>query len=142
MKDNVKALAAWIESMKEAAKKDEQFSVAWFKPTENDHFAIVAGWMSGFSEDYSDLLCISKSNPEWAMCVKIVENEGPYAYCDFEVLNMPVDETGEVDNTCIALEYNDNSEALAEFFISELERMTDQALAKVLGVPAEKAYVS
>jgi hypothetical protein len=83
--------------------------------------------MEGFSEDYSDLLCISESNPKYAMCIKIAVNEGPYAYTDFELMNMPVDpETKEVDDTCIALEYNDDSESLAQFLLMELERITKE----------------
>ena len=122
-------LANWISGLKEAATEDEQFSVAWFPATKDMPISIVGGWMSGFSEDYSDFLCISKSNPEYAMCVKIIENEGPYAYCDFEVLNMPSDANGEVNDTCIALEYSDDTEAMAEFFLMELERQYDDLAA-------------
>jgi hypothetical protein len=131
-------LAAWLESLKTTAKNDEQFSVEWFGPTKNDHFAIVAGWMSGFSDDYSDLLCISKSNPKYAMCVKIIENEGPYAYADFEILDMPMNEDGDVEDTCIVLEYNDDTEALAQFFAGELATMTENCLGQFI----RRAYAS
>lgn len=117
-------LADWIRTLAEAAEKDEQFSIAWFSDTKDKPFSIVGGWMKGFSEDYSDLLCISKSDPTYAMCVKIVVNEGPYTYADFEVMNMPFDpETNEVDNTCIALEREEDYEAMALFFLNEWERI-------------------
>lgn len=125
-KVTVESLAKWIEDLKEAAREDEQFSISWFKPTENDQFSIIGGWMSGFSENYSDLVCISKGDPSYAMCVKIAVNEGPYAYTDFEIMNMPVNEEGEVDDTCIALEYDDDIESLAQFLIMELERITKE----------------
>jgi hypothetical protein len=125
-KDTIKKLADWIEDLKEAAKDDTCFSIAWFKETENDPFSIIGGWMEGFSEDYSDLVCISKSNPQYAMCVKIAVNEGPYAYTDFEIMDMPVNEDGDVDDTCIALEYDDDSESLAMFLLTELERITKE----------------
>jgi hypothetical protein len=125
-KDILNKLVEWLESLKEAARDDESFSIAWFKPTENDPFSIIGGWMEGFSENYSGLLCISKSNPQYAMCVKIAVNEGPYAYTDFELMNMPVNAEGEVDDTCIALEYDDDSESLAQFFLIELERITKE----------------
>ena len=126
MKTNftIEQLAAWVRSLIEDAKNDEQFSVAWFEGTKKEPFSIVGGWMEGFSEDYSDLLCISKSNPTYAMCVKIVVNEGPYAYTDFEVMNMPFDpETNKVDDTCIALEREEDYEAMALFFLNEWERI-------------------
>lgn len=119
----VERLATWLRSLIEDAKKDEQFSIAWFEDTKDERFSIIGGWMEGFSKDYADLLCISESNPEYAMCVKIAVNEGPYAYTDFELMNMPIDQTGEVDNTCIALEYDDDVNSLAEFFLGELQRI-------------------
>ena len=126
-KDMIKKLTEWLESLKQSAREDEQFSIAWFKPTENDPFSIIGGWMEGFSENYSGLLCISKGAPGYAMCVKIAVNEGPYAYTDFEIMNMPVDPaTEEVDDTCIALEYDDDSESLARFLLMELERITKE----------------
>jgi hypothetical protein len=126
-KNTLKNLTDWIEGLKKSAKEDEQFSIAWFKETENKSFSIIGGWMEGFSEDYSDFICISKGDPSYAMCVKIAVNEGPYAYTDFEIMNMPVNpETEEVDDTCIALEYNDDSESLAQFLLAELERINKE----------------
>lgn len=117
------ALAGWINGLIQAAKEDEQFSVSWFIPTKETPFSIVGGWMDGFAPDESNLFCQSKSNPTWAMCVKIVVNEGPYAYCDFETLDMPIDDHGEVEDTCIALEWEDDTIAAAEFFAHEWERL-------------------
>lgn len=119
----VKALAAWIDDLKKAADNDESFDIAWFKGTENEPLSIIGGWLEGFSEDYSDLLYISKSNPKYAMCIKIANNEGPYLYTDFEMMNMPIDKNGEVDANCIALERTDNSEVLAKFYLTEWERL-------------------
>ena len=126
-KDTLKNLTDWIEGLKEAARQDEQFSISWFKETESKPFSIIGGWMEGFSEDYSDFICISKGDPSYAMCVKIAVNEGPYAYTDFEIMNMPIDPvTEEVDDTCIALEYDDDSESLAQFLLLELERINKE----------------
>ena len=122
----VERLAAWIDNLKEAAKKDETFSISWFEDTKHCNFSIIGGWEQGFSEDYSDIMCISKSNPEYAMCVKIATNEGPYAYTDFEVMNMPIAKDGEVDDTCVALEWEDDSESLAAWLFCEWERISEE----------------
>lgn len=121
----IKNLAAWIDDIKEAAKDDTSFSIAWFPETEKFPFSIIAGWQDMFDkEDYSDVFCCSKSHPNYVMCVKIAENDGPYAYTDFEAMNMPYDrETGDVDDTCIPLEWDDNPECAAEFFMHEWERI-------------------
>lgn len=123
---NIAKLADWIRELIESAKKDEQFSIAWFKETENDPFSIIGGWMEGFSEDYDDVLCISKGDPSYAMCVKIAVNEGPYAYTDFEIMNMPVNSEGDVDDTCIALDYDEDVVSLAQFLAGEWERITKE----------------
>lgn len=125
-KINIDKLADWIRELIESAKKDEQFSIAWFKETENDPFSIIGGWMEGFSEDYDDVLCISKGDPSYAMCVKIAVNEGPYAYTDFEIMDMPVNSEGDVDDTCIALDYDEDVVSLARFLAGEWERITKE----------------
>lgn len=123
-KFTIESLAAWIEELKEAAKKDEQFSISWFKGTKDEPFSIIGGWDGRFSESMADILCSSNGDPSYAMCVKIAVNEGPYAYTDFEIMNMPINpETKEVDDTCIALEWEDDPMLTAEFFMSEWERI-------------------
>jgi hypothetical protein len=123
---NLKNLVQWLDDLKEAAKEDQSFSIAWFKETETSPFSIIGGWMSGFSETWDNLLCVSKSNSQYAMCVKIAVNEGPYAYTDFEAMDMPVNEDGEVDDNCIALEYGDNTEELAFFLLNEWEKLMEE----------------
>ena len=122
----IKNLAAWIDDLKEAAKDDSCFSIAWFKDTIDSPFSIVAGWQKMFNEDYSDLFCCSKSEPEYVLCIKIAKNEGPYAYTDFDIMNMPTDKFGNVDDTCIPLEWDYSSDAAAAFFLCEWERIMNE----------------
>lgn len=122
-------LAEWLDDIKEAAKDDTSFSIAWFKGTENEPLSIIAGWQECFANnsEVDDLFCCSKSQPKYVMCVKIAENEGPYAYTDYEVMNMPYDrESMEAENTEVMLEWDDPTDYMAEFFMHEWERlMTD-----------------
>jgi hypothetical protein len=122
-KITIESLAAWIAGLKEAAKDDSDSFIFWFGPTVTKAFSIAAGWQKMFKEDYSDIFCCSKSEPEYVMCVKVVVNEGPYAYADFETLNMPLDKCGNVDDTCVPLEWDDSAEAAAQFFLMEWERI-------------------
>jgi hypothetical protein len=122
----IKSLAEWIDDLKEAAKEDQSFSIAWFRGTELYPFAIVGGWVKGIAETYSDLFCMSKSEPGYAMCVKIAVNDGPYAYTDFEAMTLPLDKDGEVEDTCVALEQEDDSESLAAWLLTEWERITKE----------------
>ena len=121
-------LATWIEDIKEAAKDDTTFSIAWFKGTKDSPLAIIAGWMEYFSDSSAvdDLFCCSKSNPSYVMCIKIAENNGPYAYTDYEIMDMPYDRaTDEVENTEVMLEWNDPADYAAEFYMHEWERLMD-----------------
>jgi hypothetical protein len=124
----VEGLAAWLRNLIEEAKADTPFAVSWFRETDYDSepFCIVGGWSDGFSEEYDDILCISKSSPKYAMCVKIVVNDGPYAYADFDSLDMPLDLNGEVEDTCISLDLDEDVEGLAAFLWNELERITKE----------------
>ena len=127
-KFTVDELAEWIEAIKNAAEEDQSFSIAWFIGTRNMPFAIIAGWKECFSDnsEVDDMFCISASNPKYCMCIKIAENEGPYAYTDYEIMNMPYDrESGDVDDVEIMLEWEDDSEDLAEFFMHEWERIME-----------------
>lgn len=122
--ETIKDLAAWLDDLKRSAKLDEPFAISWFKGTKDYPFAIIGGWTKGFSDDYADLLCISESESEYAMCVKIAINKGSYAYTDYEVMNMPYDEeSGNVDDTEVALEWDDDSESLATWLLTEWERI-------------------
>lgn len=125
-KFTTESLAKWIRFLIDTAKEDEDFGAAIFKETINEPFIIVGGWQEGFSEDYNDILCISKSNPNCAMCVKIAVNEGPYEYVNFELMPMPLDKNGEVDNTCIALDLDEDVHGLAEWLAGEWERITEE----------------
>lgn len=125
-------LVAWIEDIKEAAKDDTSFSIAWFKGTKDSPFAIIAGWAECFADNsgVEDLFCCSKSQPKYCMCIKVAENEGPYAYTDYEIMNMPYDrESGDVDITEIMLEWDDPVDYMADFFIHEWERLMATCIA-------------
>jgi hypothetical protein len=125
-KFTIETLAEWIENIKLFAEGDHELSIAWFKETKNSPFAIIAGWQECFSDnsEVDDMFCVSASNPKYCMCIKIAENEGPYAYTDYEIMNMPYDrKSGDVDDVEIMLEWEDDPEELAEFFIHEWERI-------------------
>ena len=118
----VDKLALWIESVKTIAENDTDITILWFIPTIDKPYAIVAGWQKMFDKDYSDLFCCSKSHPEYVMCIKVAVNDGMQKF-DLDSFDMPVDSSGNVDDTCIPLEWDDSAELVAEFFMHEWERI-------------------
>ena len=119
-------LAIWITGIIECAKQDVVEQIFWFVPTMRKPFRIVAGWQKMFTDNnYSDLFCCSKSQPEYVMSIKIVENDEQYCP-DFDSLNMPINKHfEEVDDTSVPLEWDDNPKAAAEFFMHEWERIME-----------------
>ena len=122
-------LVGWIEDVIGEAANDTAFSISWFEGTKNSPLSIIAGWQECFSStndpDLSDCFCISTADPRYVMCIKIAVNEGPYAYTDFEIMNMPTDEDGEVDDVHLMLEWADDPEDLADFLMYEWERLME-----------------
>lgn len=125
-------LINWIEGILKAAKEDESFSIAWFKPTESCPFAIIAGWQELDEPEGEDSFCRSKSQPKYVMAIKVAENEGPYAYTDYEIMNMPWDrESGDVDDTEVFLEWTDPVDYMADHFRAEWLRLMKEHGADV-----------
>jgi hypothetical protein len=123
-KSTIERLTEWIEDIKEAARDDTSFSIAWFPETEDKQFSIIAGWQK--IPGCSNSFCCSKSHPEYVMCVKIAKNEDKTWYLDFDSMNMPTDKFGNVDDTCVPLEWDDPAEAAAPFFLCEWERIMNE----------------
>lgn len=120
-------LIDWIEDLREAAKDDTSFCIAWFKPTESCPFAIIAGWQELDEPDGEDSFCRSKSHPKYVMAIKIAENHGPYAYTDYEVMDMPwARESGDVDDTEVFLEWTDSVDYLADHIEADWIRVTEE----------------
>lgn len=116
-------LEDWLKSLIKKAEEDDNFLVSWFDDTKDDSISLVGGWSEGFSKDFNDILYISKSSPSYALCVKIAVNDGPYAYVDFDTLDMPTSSDGTVEDTCIVIERNEDISGLASFLECELERI-------------------
>lgn len=125
-KITVEALALWIDNLKNLAKEDTEQVIHWFGATADKPLAIVGGWQRMFPErDYSDIFCCSKSHPEYVMCVKVAVNDGQPCP-DFDSLNMPT-EDGHVEDSCVPLEWDDDPEAAATFFLMEWHRLMQKS---------------
>lgn len=115
----------WVNNLRDIAERDESIAYSIYRPDFcRGEFAIVGGWMEGFGAEQADFLYISESDPRYAMCIKVVVDDGPWAFAEFETLNMPIGEDGEVDDTCIALERDDDSESIALFYLNEIDRIS------------------
>lgn len=120
-------LTTFVRGLIDTAKKDDRHAIIWFEPTMESKIRIVGGWQDGWAANmYDDLFCMSKSQPTKTMCIKICVCDGPAdIYSEFDSLVMPVSTDGFAD-TSLVLEWEDNPEMVAEFFMAEWERITEQ----------------
>jgi hypothetical protein len=119
----LKSLIKWLEDLINKAELDTE-SVSYFRGTKDSPYCIVGGWGEVCSDALADLLYISESNPDYAMCVKIVKQEAsPDVNLDYllEVINP---ETGEVEFETLPIERDDDLTELARFLLSEWERIS------------------
>ena len=66
------------------------------------------------------------------MSIKVAENDGPYAYTDYEIMNMPWDsESGDVDDTEVFLEWDDPVDYMADHFMAEWSRVMTRYCAEL-----------
>lgn len=124
----IKLLADWIRGLISEAELDTNLSVSQFTAVDDEDspFVIAGGWSEGFSKDFADLLYVSKSQPEYAMCIKIAVKDNATICTDFDLLSMPMYKHGEVDDTCIPLERGEDPEDAATFFLMEFERVNKE----------------
>ena len=93
LKDFTKAsLTEFIKTVHAEGLADVSASIWWFKPTKDKPLAIIGGWTGNFDADHigADDLLESKTSPSYCFGVKIAVNEGPYAYTEYDLMNMPV----------------------------------------------------
>lgn len=115
-------LTKWLEDLINKAELDTE-SVSYFRDTKDSPYCIVGGWGEGYSDELTDLVYTSESNPDYAMCVKIVKQEdSPDVNLDYllEVVNP---ETGDIEFETLPIERDDDLTELARFLISEWERI-------------------
>lgn len=119
----LKNLIKWLEDLINKAELDTE-SVSYFRGTKDSPYCIVGGWGEVCSDALTDIFYISESNPDYAMCVKIVKQEAsPDVNLDYllEVINP---ETGEVEFETLPIERDDDLTELARFLLSEWERIS------------------
>lgn len=114
----VKELTNFIASAVDEMPEFDDGEFRWFEL--DGDLAVVIGWESGFGEELRDDAIQSKSDPNYALCIKIGENPNGYAYTDMEMTNMPFSkEDGEVWDTDTSLYKGQDFTKLAKWYLNE-----------------------
>lgn len=93
----------------------------------DDRLAICVGWLSGYDVNDDDVIH-SQTEPEFAVNAGIKVYTSDDMLTDYEFINMPYYQNGEVLQTDVSIspdDEKDNYEHLAQYLLKEYENMKD-----------------
>jgi len=96
----------------------------------DDKLGICVGWLPGYGEEHRDDVIQSKAEPDFAINAGIKVYTSDDMRTDYEFINMPYYENGDVVQTDVSIEPNENYEELAEYFLKEYDGMKDFDIAE------------
>ena len=129
-------------------------SVQWLQQTDegcctyklDDRLAICVGWLDGYGEEIQDCLIQSESEPDFAINAGIkVWTSDASMLTDYNWINAPYEENGDVWDTDITISPNENYEELAVWLLKEYHKMDNLILdeeGKIIGRSDEEVTVA
>ena len=91
----------------------------------DDKLAVCVGWLPGYGEEKRDDVIQSKEEPDFAINAGIKVWTSDDMRTDYEFINMPYYDNGEVLATDVSIESDEDYDKLAEYFLKEYEGMKD-----------------
>ena len=108
--------------MKNKIVKFIKESVEWLQENQqgccrynlDDHLAIFVGWSAGYGKEERDDVIQAKDDPDFGINVGIKVWTSDYLLTDYDWINFPYEENGEVLDMGLSIAPNDNYEAIAD----------------------------
>lgn len=120
-------LELWVDELRKDAETNDDLKYSVFYPDGNDSpFCIVGGWSKGFNTSFSDIFYANRTDPSLALYIKVAMVPKSSVHNTFDDFVLPVDCYGNIEDTCVALEKDDLSLAVAMFYLNEYERLTEE----------------
>ena len=91
----------------------------------DDRLAICVGWLPGYGEEKRDDCIQSENEPDFAINAGIKVYTSDDMRTDYEFINMPYRDNGDVLQTDVSIEPDEDYDKLAEYFLKEYEGMKD-----------------
>lgn len=91
----------------------------------DDRLGICVGWLAGYGEEVRDDCIQSKEEPDFAINAGIKVYTSDDMRTDYEFINMPYYENGEVLTTDVSVKPDEDYDKLAEYLLKEYEGMKD-----------------
>ena len=122
-----KEIAKWIEeSVKELIASQQGCGTLKL----DDHLAICTGWSAGYGEEKRDDVIQGKDEPDYAICVGLKVWTSDDLRTDFDYINFPYKENGDIYDDAISLSKNEDFNWLAEALITDYEALEGLEISK------------
>jgi hypothetical protein len=83
----------------------------------DDHLAIFVGWSGGYGKEERNDIIQAKDDPDWGINVGIKVWTSDYMQTDFDWINFPYEEDGDVWDMSVDIGPNANYERIAKILI-------------------------
>jgi hypothetical protein len=94
----------------------------------DDHLAILVGWSAGYGDEERDDVIQAKDSPDWGINAGIKVWTSDYMLTDYDWVNFPYYENGDVLDMSISIAPNDNYEYIASSLIAFYDEVRDLIL--------------
>lgn len=94
----------------------------------DDHLAVCVGWSEGYGDEKREDVIQAKDSFDWGINVGIKVWTSDYMQTDFDWLNFPYEENGDVWDMSLSVEPNDNYEELAKSILELYDEVKDFTL--------------
>ena len=123
--------------MKNKIAKFVKESVEWLQEIQegcchymlDDHLAIFVGWSAGYGDEQRDDVIQAKDEPDFGINVGIKVWTSDALMTDYDWINFPYYENGDVLDCGISIAHNDDYEEIASHLINWYNMMKDLTLA-------------
>ena len=103
----------------------------------DDHLAIYVGWSAGYGKELRDDIIQAKDDLDWGINVGIKVWTSDYMQTDYDFLNFPYEQDGEVWDMAFSIEPNEDYEVVAEDLLDWYDKAKYLRLeddGKILGI--------
>ena len=123
---NKQEIAKWIEESVEWLIKEKQGCCRYQL---DEHLAIFVGWSAGYGDEKRNDVIQAEDSFDWGIDVGIKVWTSDYMQTDYDWLNFPYYQNGEVIDTDLSIAPNEDYESISEYLLKMYDEMKNLELA-------------
>ena len=123
---NKQEIAKWIEDSVEWLIAEKQGCCRYQL---DEHLAIFVGWSAGYGDEKRNDVIQDEDALDWGIDVGIKVWTSDYMQTNYDYLNFPYYQNGDVIDTDLSIAPNENYENVAEYLLKMYDEMKDLELA-------------